>query len=64
MESKKTAKVRMRHPHTGDEVEVDSAHDTLVPYMVQGYTQVTEPRPGDAGGPAEEQVTLAEPEKE
>ena len=62
--SKKTEKVRLRHPHTGDEVEVDSAHDTLVPYMVQGYAQIPEPRPGDPGGPAEEQSTPAEPEKE
>jgi len=66
-DSKTVKKIRMRHPHTSDEVEVEATSEAVIPYMVKGYQQVlaeSGPRPGDADGPAEEQVTLAEPEKD
>lgn len=33
-------KVKLRHPHTGETVEVDGTPAELVPYMVKGFAQV------------------------
>lgn len=32
-------KVQLRHPHTGDVVEVDATPADLTPWMVKGYVQ-------------------------
>ena len=34
--------VRLRHPHTGDEQEVQATPEKLVPLMGLGYVQVKE----------------------
>ena len=36
---KAPTKIFLVHPLTGDEVEVDPAKESLVPYMVKGYIQ-------------------------
>jgi hypothetical protein len=36
-------KVTLRHPHTGDTVEVPATQEALTPYMVKGYQQVKQP---------------------
>jgi len=41
-------KITLRHPHTGDQVEVDATHASLVPYMVRGYSQFTPAAPAKA----------------
>jgi hypothetical protein len=38
-------KVQLRHPHTGDVVEVEATPAELVPYMVRGYEQFTPAEP-------------------
>jgi hypothetical protein len=43
------AKVRLRHPHTGDIQEVDATPDKLVPLMVQGYQQIPPEIPATKG---------------
>lgn len=44
-----SAKVRLRHPHTGDIQEVDATPDKLVPLMVQGYQQIPPEIPATKG---------------
>jgi hypothetical protein len=43
------AKVRLRHPHTGDTQEVDATPDKLVPLMIQGYQQIPPEIPATKG---------------
>ena len=35
-------KVRLRHPHTGDTVEVNAVPEAMIPILGRGYQQVKE----------------------
>lgn len=47
MDGKQPERVKLRHPHTKDTVEVDGTPASLVPYMVQGYEQVKPEAPAE-----------------
>ena len=35
-------KIRLRHPHTGDTVDVNAVPEAVIPIMGRGYQQVKE----------------------